>query len=488
MDSDKKNEYSATTKVVDTDSKPANADDARLAQLGHTQELNRQFSLVTLGALCICLMGTWEALSSVIATALLSGGAPCLFYNLSAASFMTGWISVGGQIVLTSSAAFAAGLQMQALIVLNNDSYTSARWQGMLFYWAVLVYAMALNIWGSKLLPTANLLSGVLHIGGFFAILIVLGVMAPKNTASFVFTEFVNSSGWDNDGVSWLVGLLSAVYPFLGYDAACHLAEEMPNASRNVPIAMIGSVAANGLMGLVYGTMLLFSTSSLASLLETKTGFPFMQIFMDVTKSNAGATVMSVVIIATATAATVAGVTSTSRTLWAFARDRATPYDEYLSKVNKSQQIPVRSVVLITVLQMLLGFIYLGNTTAFNAILSMAIIGMYASYMIPIIYMLIFGRKTLTRSDYGPFKLGPVLGPTLNIVSLVWIVVVVIFSTFPSAMPVTPQNMNYSVVVIAGWLLFGVIYYIGFAKNKFEVPLVGSQAITGVPIGEDSSC
>ncbi|KAH8670667.1 amino acid permease [Ilyonectria robusta] len=525
MDSDMKKDYDDTMKV-DT-AAPANADDARLAQLGHTQELNRQFSLLTLGALCICLMGTWEALSSVIATALLSGGAPCLFYNLvlsiictlciacslaeiasiyptaggqyhwvaalcpassrSAASFMTGWISVGGQVVLTSSAAFAAGLQLQALITLNNDSYTAARWQGMLFYWAILVYAMAINIWGAKLLPTANLLSGVIHVVGFVVILIVLGVLAPKNTASFVFTEFVNSSGWDNDGVSWLVGLLSAVYPFLGYDAACHLAEEMPNASRNVPIAMIGSVVANGFMGLVYGIMLLFSTSSLAALLETKTGFPFMQIYYDVTKSKAGASVMSLVISATATAATVAGVTSTSRTLWAFARDRATPYDQYLSKVNKSTQIPVRSVVLVTVLQMLLGFIYIGNTTAFNAILSMSIIGMYASYMIPIIYMLIFGRKVLSPSEYGPFKLGSALGPILNVISLVWIVVVIIFSTFPSAMPVTPQNMNYSVVVIAGWLFFGIIYYVGFAKKKFEVPVVSCNVVTGIPVAE-SSC
>ncbi|KAK7408791.1 hypothetical protein QQX98_009035 [Neonectria punicea] len=349
---------------------------------------------------------------------------------------------------------------MQALIVLNDDTYTPARWQGMLFYWAVLVYAMAINNWGSKLLPTANLLSGVLHAGGFVGILIVLGVMAPKNTASFGFTEAVNSSGWDNDGISWLVGLLSAVYPFLGYDAACHLAEEMPNASRNVPAAMIGSVAANGVMGLVYGTMLLFSTSSLASLLETKIGFPFTQVFSDVTKSKAGATII----------------------------DRATPFDHYLGKVNKSHQIPIRAVVLITVLQMVLGFIYIGNTTAFNAILSMAIIGMYASYMLPIIYMLVSGRKNLTPSGYGPFKLGPVLGPTLNVVSLIWIVVVMLFSTFPSAMPVTPQNMNYSSVFMAAWILFGTVYYLMYAKNKFEVPTVSSQVVTGVAIGESGSC
>ncbi|KAK1961087.1 amino acid permease [Colletotrichum sublineola] len=517
----------ATLAKVDSDSHQdaTQDDDYRLAQLGHAQELERSFSLPALGALCLCLMGTWEALSTVIAPALVSGGAPCLFYNLilsifcticiasslgeiasiyptaggqyhwvaalcptstrSAAAFTTGWISVGGQVVLTSSAAFAAGLQAQALIVLDDESYIPARWQGMLFYWAILVYGMVMNIWGHRLLPTANMISGVFHVVGFLAILIVLGVMAPKNTASFVFTEFVNSSGWESDGVSWLVGLISAVYPFLGYDAACHLAEEMPNASRHVPLAMVGSVVGNGLMGLIYGTVLLFSTGPLEALLSTPTGFPFMQIFVDVTKSRAGATVMSIMLIFTAIAATVAGITSTSRTLWAFARDRATPYDRYLSRVNKRQRIPVHSVVLVTVLQMLLGFIYLGNTTAFNAILSMAIIGMYASYILPITYMLACGRKNLSPSDYGPFKLGPVLGPVLNIISLIWMTIVIVFSTFPSAMPVTPQNMNYSSVVMMGWLFFGVAYYLSFGKKKFEVPVVGSNVVNGVPASAD---
>lgn len=56
-------------------------DDARLAEMGHVQELNRSFSVWSLACLCLCLMATWEALGSVLALALLSGGAPCLFYN-----------------------------------------------------------------------------------------------------------------------------------------------------------------------------------------------------------------------------------------------------------------------------------------------------------------------------------------------------------------------------------------------------------------------
>jgi choline transport protein len=77
-----------------------------------------------------------------------------------AASWFTAWISIGGQTVLTASAAFAGGLQLQALITLNNPDYTPERWHGMLFYWLVLLYSVVVNIWGSKILPQTNLASG----------------------------------------------------------------------------------------------------------------------------------------------------------------------------------------------------------------------------------------------------------------------------------------------------------------------------------------
>jgi amino acid transporter len=68
----------------------------------------------------------------------------------------------------------------------------------------------------------ANMATGVLHVVGFIVIVSVLGSMSSKHTATYVFTEFSNSSGWSNDGVSWLVGLLSTVYPFLGYESRFH--------------------------------------------------------------------------------------------------------------------------------------------------------------------------------------------------------------------------------------------------------------------------
>ncbi|XP_044715702.1 amino acid permease domain-containing protein [Hirsutella rhossiliensis] len=447
-------------------------------------------------------MATWEALSSVIAAALVSGGPPCLFYNYVASFLCTICIATslaeiasiyptaGGQYCWVAAlsparsklaASYFTGW-ISALTTLNDDSYVPKRWQGMLFYWATLLYAAGMNVWGVKAMPHVNLMSGITHIVAFFGTVITLVVMANKNTASFVFAEFVNSSGWDSDAVSWLIGLLNAVYPLLGYDAACHLAEELPDASRNVPLAMIGSVVVNGLMGLVYCILLLFSARSVNRLVDTPTGFPFMEIYLDATLSRVGATIMSLMLVLVAAAATVASTTSTSRTLWAFARDKATPCHEYLSHVSPKLQVPVRAVVLVVALQALLGFMYLGNDAAFNAVLSMAVIGLYLSYILPIAYMFFHGRQNLGKQNFGSFRLRPWLGFTFNVVSMIWMVVVMVFRTFPTTLPATLQRMNYSSVVLAGWLTFGAIYYTIAARHKFEVPVTYVSSIPNLSV------
>ena len=84
---------------------------------------------------------------------------------------------------------------------------------------------------------------------------------------------------------------------------------------------MVGSVVINGLMGLVYAIVLLFGLGDLHTLLASKIGFPFMQLFLNVTRSPAGASILSVIVSLIAMAANAAGTTSTSRTAWAFARD-----------------------------------------------------------------------------------------------------------------------------------------------------------------------
>ncbi|KAL2068425.1 hypothetical protein VTL71DRAFT_16523 [Oculimacula yallundae] len=479
-----------------------NSDHAEHAEAN--PKLRQQFSKWSLGSLCLCLMATWEALASVVTTALNAGASyhfwqpsqlrlrllrlhrftrqqeACQYHWVALlappklsrwASWFTGWISCGGQIVLTVSAAFSAGLQLQALVTVNNpDTYTPERWQGMLFYWLILAYALVINLWGSRLLAKTNIVAGVIHIAAFVAMMAVLLAMAPKQTAHFVFVETTNSSGWSNDGISWLVGMLSAVYPFLGYDSAVHIAEEMSYPSRDVPIAMVGSVLINGIMGLGFCITLLFSIGNLESILTTPTGFPFIQLLSNVTMSRAGTTILCLAWTSIAIAATSAGITSTSRTAWAFARDNALPFSGYFTHIDEKLKVPKRMIICIIIAQMLLGLLYLGSSTAFTAVLSMAVLGMYASYILPIICMLLYGRKDDSHKP-GPFQLGK-MGAAINVISIAWLMLIMVFSTFPNFQPVTAENMNYCIVVMGGWLFFGVIYYYIQGRKNYKGPVI----------------
>jgi hypothetical protein len=101
----------------------------------------------------------------------------------------------------------------------------------------------------------------------------------------------------------------------------------------------------------------------------------------------------------------------------------------------------------------------------------MAILGMYASYILPIVYMLVYGRMNLGKGEFGPFNLGRA-GVLLNAVAVGWLVVAMVFSTFPSLEPVTSQNMNYAVVVMGGWLVIGTVYFFGWGRKKYVGPVV----------------
>lgn len=105
---------------------------------------------------------------------------------------------------------------IQGLIVLNNPGYHFQRWHGTLLFWAVIFVAVLVNTVISSLLPKLECLILIIHVLGFFAILIPLVYMGPHGSASDVFTMFLNEGGWQTTGLSFFVGLVGNVFSFLG--------------------------------------------------------------------------------------------------------------------------------------------------------------------------------------------------------------------------------------------------------------------------------
>ncbi|KAK9548791.1 hypothetical protein V6Z77_008684 [Aspergillus fumigatus] len=322
-------------------------------------------------------------------------------------SWLVGWIGTFGWVAFTASAPFLAATMIQGLVVLNYEEYQAKRWHGTLIYWALLAISAVVNIWGARLISLIENASSLIHLAAFVAEFVVIWVCAPtKHSASFVFTLFRNESGWSSNGVAWSIGMLSSCYVLAGYDGAIHLSEEMTNAEVAVPWCMLGSLAINGMLGFAFLLTVLFCMGDFEAALNTATGFPIIQIFYSITGSAAGSAAMTSMLIIMAGLATIPLTASTARMLWSLTRDRAFPFSTYLSIIDKKTSLPVRSVFTTSGFLVLLGLINIGSTTAFNAILSLAVLGLHMSYLIPTGFMLWRRLHTPEILAYGPWKLG----------------------------------------------------------------------------------
>lgn len=100
------------------------------------------------------------------------------------------------------------------------------------------------------------------------------------------------------------------------------MSEEIHNPSVVVPRSIVLSIMINGSLGFAMIIAVLFCMGNIDDALQTPTGFPFIQIFLQATKSVSGAAAMASIIAALAVSATVGLLASTSRMFWSFARDR----------------------------------------------------------------------------------------------------------------------------------------------------------------------
>jgi amino acid transporter len=115
-----------------------------------------------------------------------------------------------------ASGSFLTGTIIQALVGINHPEYEAKPYQGTLLVFAMVIIVYCVNIWGAQIWPKLQNGLFVLHVLGFLVTIIVLWVMAPRQSAKAVFTEFTNSGGWSSMGVSLMVGQITAIYSLLG--------------------------------------------------------------------------------------------------------------------------------------------------------------------------------------------------------------------------------------------------------------------------------
>ncbi|KAK7187759.1 hypothetical protein DPSP01_010807 [Paraphaeosphaeria sporulosa] len=520
--------------------KPASFDRDRyeLARVGKEQVLKRRFGLVSMTGLSCGLMCTWESILVVFSIGFQNGGPAGLIYGfvlvwlgnisvfiaigeLSSAiptaggqyhwvsllaprsckrffSYITGWLTVIGWIAaLTSVCFFVADLTL-GLVSLSHPDYVRELWHGTLLLWAVLLLCVFINVFVSGALPTIEVIVLVIHVLGFFGILIPLVYLTGSHhSAKEIFTTFNNQGQWRTTALAFFIGLQGNALAFVGTDSAVHMSEEVRNASTDVARSMLLSLGINGCLALGMLISVLFSAPDIQRLMDdtTSTTPVFMRIFEYATGSVVGATIMTVIIISLEFCSAMGCLAAASRMTWSFARDFGLPFAPALQKIDQRTTIPVNAILVVTTLSALLALINIGNNAAFNGTISLVLEGFYISYLLAI-GLLLWRRlrgdlsnpysgltafhsdrqadETLDRSlGWGPWRLEGWLGTANNVMACCYLLLLIFFSFWPNNFKIeNPSQMNWAVVVTAGVASFSVGYYLLYARKSYSGPKV----------------
>ncbi|KAF7591542.1 hypothetical protein BBP40_001421 [Aspergillus hancockii] len=335
------------------------ADARRLAEMGYTQDMQRNFSMISLLGVAFSLANSWFGISASLITGINSGGTVLTIYGIpwiacisacvgvslselasampnsggqyfwagelapkryaALASYLTGWLAWAGAIFTCASVSLSLGSAGVGMWQLSHPDFSPKPWHSVLAYQIINAFAFAFNCFG-KALPKVATATLYISLIAFTVILITVPASAPTHAnAKFVFATFVNSTGWPSDGIAFVIGLINPNWVFACLDSATHLAEEVHEPERNIPIAILATVAIGFTTSWFYCIAMFFSVHDLDPIINTPTGVPILALFYQALETCH---------------------TWQSRLCWSFARDAGLPFSGFLANVHSGLDVP----------------------------------------------------------------------------------------------------------------------------------------------------
>src|SRR3954453_21045551 len=410
-------------------------DEQRLAELGYTQRLNRgwssfqnfaiSFTIISVFAGTFTTFGQawnyggpiaisigWPVICGLILLVAFSmselaskyptaGGIYYWASDLGGRTWgwFTGWFNFVGLVGIVASVVYGSATFLTTLLGLYKVNVFGMNFgdskhflaEAFVIFVVLLAIHAVINIYSSQLVAALNSVSVWWHVIGVIVVIGVL-VFAPDShqSASFVFGHRQNNSGWINGSVGgwfWLFiltqGFLLTMYTQTGYDASAHISEETRGAALGAAQGVWRSVFWSGVIGWFVLLAITFAATDVKAInAGAGSSLAVFSSSLDPWANKA------VVVIATIGQlfCGMSCVTSCSRMMYAFSRDRAVPGWRLWTRLNPPR-VPAyavpgeRAAAVITTLPALEGD---GNFPyAFFAVVSITVNGLYIAYVIP---------------------------------------------------------------------------------------------------------
>ncbi|KAJ9125316.1 hypothetical protein QFC22_000273 [Naganishia vaughanmartiniae] len=441
-------------------------DEAALARLGYKSEMIREFGNLSTFSFAMSIMGMCSSIATTFNTPMLYGGGPasvvwCWFigsifnttlgasvaeivsayptsggvYTASAnlvprkhraiVGWIVGWLNLLGQTAGVASTEFGLAQMIWAGCALGKDGdfVVTTGMQFGLFVGLLIVHGFLNSL---KTRDLAFLTQGFVFVNIGMTLIISIVLLATTgrenmHPASYVFGQVYNFTGWNNNGLAFMFGLLSVQWTMTDYDAAAHISEEVKKAAIAAPVAIFVAVIGTGVLGWILNVCLVLCSGDINDL-PGISGSAFLTIMAN-RMGKTGALILWPFVCLVAFMTVQTATQACARTFYAFSRDGGLPDRGLFGRLNRYTKTPVWSVWLVIILSVAMGALSWASMIAAQAIFSM--------------------------------------------VSEVFECIILVF---PTIQPITPQNFNYASVITIGVMVVTGIWYVLGGRRHYHGP------------------
>ncbi|TKX24010.1 amino acid permease-8 [Elsinoe australis] len=384
-------------------------------------------------------------------------------------SYCAGWITTLCWQAAVASSPYTVGGLIQSIIGIVNPDYGFNNWHLFLLATACTCFTSVINIYGAGLLPAMQNAVFAVHIFAFIAVVAVMWVLCPHVDANSAFNTFENFGGWSSTGVAAMIGQISSIYVLGATDASAHMAEEVRDAAVVVPRAIMNTFYINASLGLVMLITIIYSIPSIEDSISHPSGYAFIYI-LEMGVPSSGIVAIIAILIALITANCLSNQASTARTTFAFARDEGLPFSKWIAHVNPRTRMPVNAILLSSAITIALNALYLGSSTAFDAMLSLYGSAQLFSFTLAIacfVYRRLKRPESIRSARWGLGR----WGLPINIAAIVYTIFATFWTFWPVSVPESPEDMNWVSVIFVGVVVLSVAFFFTTAKAVFKGPV-----------------
>jgi len=379
----------------------------------------------------------------------------------------TAWINLIGQIGIVAGIDYSFSLFADPLLA-SAFGYTSTETTTLILFGITLLLHGTFNHIGIRLVARLNDFSAWYHIG---VVVILVGSLVFFSRHELQPLDYLFQVGQTFSdkpyAIAFLIGLLQAQWTFTGYDASAHTIEETINPRVRAAWGIFTSVVFSFIFGFIMLAFVTLSIKNAAAASEADNAFIY--VISEALGGTFGSVVLWLVTFAMWFCG-LASITSFSRMLYAFSRDKGMPWSRHWAEISRKYRTPAKAIWLVIILSFALAlFDYIvkninPNTTytTLAFLTAVSVVGLYVAYGIPLYLKLRAEANGLfQKKHYGPWSLGNWSKP-INVLSLIWIV-------FICVMMVIPPNETAGYALI-GMFVVLLIMDVAYYKKHFEGP------------------